>query len=150
MDNSTQWWVIAGVLVAVELATGTFYLLMLALGAVAGALAAHADRPVAQQLAIAAIVGSLCAGSWYARRRRQHKRRPAQSLGIQDDPDLSLDLGQTVTVTTWQTDGTTQVIYRGAPWAARLRHPLTGQTQPEPGTYRICAMQGNNLLLEKA
>src|SRR5687767_15845431 len=32
--SSTVWWVIAGGLVAVELATGTFYLLMLALGAV--------------------------------------------------------------------------------------------------------------------
>lgn len=150
MDDSTQWWVIAGVLVAVELATGTFYLLMLALGAVAGALAAHADRPVAQQLAIAAIVGSLCAGSWYAWRRRQHKRLPAKSLGIQDDPDLSLDLGQTVTVTAWQPDGTTQVIYRGAPWSARLRHPPVVPTPPEPGVYRIGAMQGNHLLLEKA
>lgn len=150
MDDSTQWWVIAGVLVAVELATGTFYLLMLAMGATAGALAAHADRPVAQQLAIAAIVGSLCAGSWYAKRRRQHMRLPVKSLGIQDDPDLSLDLGQTVTVTAWQADGTTQVIYRGAPWSARLRHPLNGQPQPEPGAYRICAMQGNHLLLEKA
>ena len=29
------WWIVAGVLVAVELATGTFYLLMLALGATA-------------------------------------------------------------------------------------------------------------------
>ena len=41
---STVWWVVAGVLVAVELATGTFYLLMLALGAAAAALAAHAGR----------------------------------------------------------------------------------------------------------
>ncbi|MFN5166768.1 MAG: NfeD family protein, partial [Pseudomonadota bacterium] len=40
MDLSapTLWWVLAGVLVAVELATGTFYLLMSALGA-AGAAA---------------------------------------------------------------------------------------------------------------
>ena len=34
---STGWWLAAGVLVAAELATGTFYLLMLALGAAAGA-----------------------------------------------------------------------------------------------------------------
>ena len=32
---STVWWLAAGVLVAAELATGTFYLLMLALGCVA-------------------------------------------------------------------------------------------------------------------
>ena len=39
---ATGWWLLAGVLVAVELLTGTFYLLALALGAAAAALAAHA------------------------------------------------------------------------------------------------------------
>ena len=39
---STLWWVLAGVLVIAELLTGTFYLLMLALGSVAAAGAAHA------------------------------------------------------------------------------------------------------------
>ena len=42
MAESTLWWIVTGVLVALELATGTFYLLMLSLGAVASALAAHA------------------------------------------------------------------------------------------------------------
>jgi membrane protein implicated in regulation of membrane protease activity len=32
---ATAWWIVAGVLVAAELATGTFYLLMLAAGAAA-------------------------------------------------------------------------------------------------------------------
>jgi membrane protein implicated in regulation of membrane protease activity len=36
---ATVWWVVTGVLVAVELATGSFYLLMLALGAAAAAIA---------------------------------------------------------------------------------------------------------------
>ena len=35
MNDTTMWWVLAGTLVALELATGTFYLLMLGLGAVA-------------------------------------------------------------------------------------------------------------------
>ena len=41
LSGATGWWIVAGVLVAAELATGTFYLLMLALGAAAAALAAH-------------------------------------------------------------------------------------------------------------
>ncbi len=41
LSASSVWWLIAGVLVAVELMTGSFYLLMLALGAAAGAVAAH-------------------------------------------------------------------------------------------------------------
>jgi membrane protein implicated in regulation of membrane protease activity len=35
LSGATGWWIGAGVLVAAELASGTFYLLMLALGAVA-------------------------------------------------------------------------------------------------------------------
>ena len=41
---ATGWWIAAGMLVAIELLTGTFYLLMLALGCVAAALAAQRDR----------------------------------------------------------------------------------------------------------
>ena len=39
MNDSTVWWLVTGVLVAAELMTGTFYLLMLATGAAAAALA---------------------------------------------------------------------------------------------------------------
>jgi membrane protein implicated in regulation of membrane protease activity len=41
ISATTVWWVLAGIAVAVELATGTFYLLMLALGLAAGAVASH-------------------------------------------------------------------------------------------------------------
>ena len=70
MDESTQWWLMAGVLVVAELATGTFYLLMIALGAVAGALAAHAGLGTEVQLSAAAVVAALTAGGWYAWKRR--------------------------------------------------------------------------------
>ncbi|MDO9198743.1 NfeD family protein, partial [Rhodoferax sp.] len=42
MAESTIWWVLAGAVVAIELATGTFYLLMLSVGLVAAAISAHA------------------------------------------------------------------------------------------------------------
>ena len=41
MEHSTLWWLMAGAAVVAELLTGTFYLLMLAIGLAAGALAAH-------------------------------------------------------------------------------------------------------------
>ena len=44
MAQSTIWWVLAGGFVAVELLSGTFYLLMLALGMAAAALAAQAPK----------------------------------------------------------------------------------------------------------
>ena len=41
LPASTFWWVAAGIAVAAELATGTFYLLMMALGLAAAAIGAH-------------------------------------------------------------------------------------------------------------
>ena len=148
MDESTQWWLIAGLLVVVELTTGTFYLLMIALGAVAGALTAHAGFQAEVQLIVAASVAALTAGTWNIRKRRQLKRLGAHPLGSQSAPDLELDLGQVVQVIAWESNGTTQVSYRGAPWRAQLKQPHPSSF-PEPGAYRICALQGNLLLLEK-
>ena len=50
MAESTIWWLLAGSAVAVELVTGTFYLLMLAFGLAAAALAAHAGAPLVVQI----------------------------------------------------------------------------------------------------
>src|SRR5919205_1284319 len=46
-DYSTAWWVATGLLIVLELTSGTFYLLMLAIGTVMGALTAHAGLPCA-------------------------------------------------------------------------------------------------------
>ena len=56
-NTPTLWWLATGALVAAELATGTFYLLMLALGAACGALAAHLGFASTAQVAAAALVG---------------------------------------------------------------------------------------------
>lgn len=56
---ATWWWIVAGALVAAELATGTFYLLMLALGAAAAALGAHAGLSGSLQIVTAALVAAL-------------------------------------------------------------------------------------------
>ena len=57
LSVATFWWVLAGVAVAAELATGTFYLLMIALGLVGAALAAHLGLSVTLQVVTAAVVG---------------------------------------------------------------------------------------------
>mgnify|MGYP000101889822 CR=1 FL=1 len=138
MNNATMWWVLTGVLVALELVTGTFYLLMLGLGAVAAALVAMGGHGLSTQLVAAAIVGGLGAvllGQW----------RKRQTTTPQEAHDQHLDLGATVQVEIWDEQGTTQVKHRGAMWTAV---PAPGQTA-EPGTYRIQAMTGNRLVLEK-
>ena len=63
MEASTIWWLAAGAVVVAELLTGTFYLLMVAVGLSASALAAHLGLPIAAQLVAAALVGGGAAAS---------------------------------------------------------------------------------------
>jgi len=139
LSNPTLWWLLAGVLVAVELATGTFYLLMLAGGAAAGALAAHAGLSATVQVALAALVAAGATASWHVKRARSPVSAPAQS-----NRDVNLDIGQSLEVTAWQPDGTARVAYRGAQWS--VRHG--GEGPPQIGRQRIVAVQGSELVVQ--
>jgi membrane protein implicated in regulation of membrane protease activity len=141
MAEATSWWIVAGVLVAAELASGTFYLLMLALGAVAAALAAHAGVSFNGQLLAAAAVGGGAVAVWHFLRGRRAAAAPAS-----ENRDVNLDIGETVHVPAWNADGTAQVQYRGASWAVRY----AGNDAPVPGTHVIHAIDGNRLLLQRA
>ena len=68
MTESTVWWLLAGSAVAVELLTGTFYLLMLAIGLAAAAVAAQAGASVTVQFVIAAGVGGTAVVAWHTLR----------------------------------------------------------------------------------
>jgi membrane protein implicated in regulation of membrane protease activity len=139
LSEATLWWVVAGVLVAVELATGTFYLLMLALGAAAGALAAHAGLGFNGQIVIGALVGGGATALWHWKRRQTHSD-PAPP---ETNRDVQLDIGQRVHVADWAEDGTARVDYRGASWQVRY----AGAGQPVPGLFVIVAVDGNVLRL---
>jgi membrane protein implicated in regulation of membrane protease activity len=136
MDTPTLWLIVAGVLVIAELLTGTFYLLMLSLGATAAALTAYADGTLTWQLVTAALVGGGSAVLW-------HLKKPLSNDA--QDGNAHLDIGETVTVDAWDEQGHAQVKHRGAQWAAVC---AVGRT-PETGVHRICEMQGNRLVLEK-
>ena len=136
MDNPTLWLIVAGVLVMAELLTGTFYLLMLSLGATAAALTAYADGTLTWQIVSAAIVGGGAAVLW-------HLKKPLSNDA--QDSNVHLDIGETVTVDAWDEQGHAQVKHRGAQWTAVCAANAT----PEPGLHRISEMQGNRLVLEK-
>lgn len=138
MSEATMWWVLAGALVAFELTSGSFYLLMLGVGAAAAALAAMAGLGTITQLVAAALVGGAGALGLAQWRKRQPTTR-------QESKDQHLDLGAKVEVIAWDALGTAQVRHRGASWTAIL---APGQTAT-PGVYRIQAMAGNRLVLEK-
>src|ERR1700754_212935 len=112
ISSPTAWWIASGVLVAVELATGTFYLLMLALGCAAGAATAHLGFDATAQVLCAAVVGGGAVAIW-------HRTRRPRTLPAALNPDVNLDIGQQVQVEAWSPDGSTNVRYRGAAWQAR-------------------------------
>ena len=141
MANSTLWWLAAGGLVALELITGTFYLLMISLGLIAGALAAHAGLPLPGQWVFAAVVGGGSVLAWRAFKRAQAPGAPAQA-----NPDVNMDVGELVEVDHWEENGTCGVKYRGAHWDAALQE---GQAAV-PGTYVIAQVVGSRLILKKA
>ncbi|WP_370681931.1 NfeD family protein [Comamonas sp. GB3 AK4-5] len=141
MEVSTWWWIFTGLAVVAELLTGTIYLLMIGLGLAAGAVAAHLGLSLPVQIATAAVVGVLCVMVARRIRRARSKGLPALS-----DPAVNLDIGETITVAQWEADGTSRVPYRGAQWTAVLRPGA----MPAPGQYRVVALQGNRLVVDKA
>ena len=140
MADSTLWWLLTGAAVAVELLTGTFYLLMLAIGLGAAALAAHAGASLAVQLALAALVGGGAVVGWHVMRLRRPGELPAAL-----NRDVNLDIGETVQVDRWNADGTALVKYRGAQWS--VAH-APGKI-PVPGVHRIREVVGSRLVVEQ-
>jgi membrane protein implicated in regulation of membrane protease activity len=140
MAESSIWWLLAGAAVAVELMTGTFYLLMLAVGFCAAALAAHLGFSVVVQLVTASAVGGGAVTAWYLLRGKKMQGAPAQS-----NQDVNMDIGQTVHVHSWHADGTANIKYRGAAWTVVLLDGSSGGA----GTYRIAQVIGSRLMLEK-
>ncbi|MGD9831744.1 MAG: NfeD family protein [Piscinibacter sp.] len=138
LSAATLWWVAAGIAVAAELATGTFYLLMIALGLGAGAVAAHAGLSATWQVTAAALVGAAATALWHWK-RASHPRSAPPEL----NRDVNLDIGERVQVEAWGSDGTARVNYRGTQWTARLA-PGAARVA---GEHRVAAVEGNWLVL---
>jgi membrane protein implicated in regulation of membrane protease activity len=140
MAESTVWWLLTGTAVAVELATGTFYLLMLAIGLAAGALAAHMGATATVQIVIAASIGGGAVALWRLKRGRE-PAGPAASA----NRDVNLDIGEIVHVDAWNPDGTATIKYRGAKWTVVPE----GGAVPSTGAHRVREVVGSRLVVEK-
>ena len=132
-------WLIAGfVLVIAELVTGTFYLLVIGIGAFAAAVAAWTGVHSIVQAVVAGVValaGVWAVHHWHARNR---SGKPGDNL---------LDRGQPVVLEGWANEsaGIARVRYRGTSWDARV---APGE-RPVPGTtLYISGQQGNELVVE--
>jgi membrane protein implicated in regulation of membrane protease activity len=133
MQAYVWWWILAAVLVAVELGSGTFYLLVYGIAAAAAGVAAWLGASFLAQLLAAgavALLGKLVLNRW--KRDTGDPERNVQAM----------DIGQAVQLESWQ-DGRGQVRYRGALWDAEAESATVDSARP----LVIRAVRGNVLVL---
>ncbi len=142
MADWITWLMLAGIVVILEMLSGTFYLLMIGIGLMAGSLAAVVGMSNAQQVIMAAIVGIIAT---FALRRSKFGK--LNKIDAARDPNVNLDIGQTLTIQDWQGDGnnpgTARVMYRGAMWDVELAQGETAR----PGAFVIREIQGSRLIV---
>lgn len=127
------WFLIALGLLALEMTTGTFYMLVLAIAFGIGGLAGLLGAALPLQIVFSAITA--IAGTLYLRHAR--RTRPA------DHANQSLEINEPVHAVTWRADGSGRAQYRGSEWDAEAESP----DMPREGPLYIKAMRGSTLIL---
>jgi len=140
MTELTGWLVLAGLLVVFELFTGTFYVLMIAIGMAFGAIAAALGFGLPVQILVAAVVGVLATGVLH----RSRFGRPLR-MDASRDPNVNIDIGQTIQVDQWQ-EGRARAMYRGAQWDV----DLAPGSSAAGGEYKIVEIRGSRLVVANA
>jgi membrane protein implicated in regulation of membrane protease activity len=130
-------WTIAGfALVIIELMTGTFYLLVLGLGAFAGAIVAWLGGALLAQVVVAGIVA--LAGTGWVYRWHQTNRKAQGAFSN------SLDVGQMANFEEWvnKPSGLARVKYRGSTWDALV---VSGEPSAIHHALYIVGQEGQTL-----
>lgn len=133
MADYIIWFLLGLAMLAAEMATGTFYILVLGIALGAGGIAALLGLALPLQITLSAVVGIV--GTIILRRSKITRPESAQ--------EQNLDIGQAVRVMHMREDGTLRVAYRGAEWDAELASADTPRDQP----LFIQAMRGSTLVL---
>lgn len=133
MEIYIYWFLLALILLGLEMVTGTFYLLVVAIALAVGGLTALLSAGIAWQLVLSALTG--IAGTIILRRWKSTQTGAAADAG--------LDIGLPVKVIKWNDNGSARVFYRGAEWDAELESADT----PHEGTLYIAAVRGSGLVL---
>ena len=133
MDISLAWLIAGVALIVAELVTGTFYLLVLGIAALAGAGVAYLGGSLLAQ-AIVAVAGVV----WVHRYRQTLSPKRMQGL----------DFGQPAAFDSWVNKGAghARVKYRDALWDAQV----AGDASGEPGEILyITSVDGSTLKVSK-
>lgn len=138
MNPAWVWFGLMALALIGEVMTGTFYLLMVAVGFAIAGIAAWLGVELAWQLVLCAV--SVIAAMLLLKRLNVLKKRGAPPS---TNANLNIDIGQTVRVDAWNEDRTARVWYRGAHWQAEL----AAGAEPAAGLHVITEMRGNRLVL---
>lgn len=133
MAPYVYWFLLALGLIMLEMATGTFYMLVVGLALAVGGFAAYFGLSFPTQLTLSGLAG--VAGTLILRRIRRDK--------VNAEPNQSLDIGQAVQSVTWTQNGGARALYRGAEWAAEAESSDT----PREGVFYIKTLRGSTLIL---
>ena len=135
MPSYAYWFLLALGLLAMEMLTGTFYMLILSVAVGTGGLAALLGWDMSVQITCSVITGMI--GVMVVRKMK--------GAGTAKSEDQNLDVGQTVRLITWNNDGTARVHFRGAEWDAELEDFKLGMVQP--AVLYIKTVHGSSLVL---
>ena len=137
MEEDLLWVILGLALVLVELLTGTFYLLMLAIAAFGAGFAAWLGQPIGVQAVVAAAIsGAGCYGVHVYR---------AKNATQQMTP---MDAGQPASFENWVDQGArlARVRYRGASWDAMVEQDAETSVVLEDGAQLyVISANGNTL-----
>ncbi len=138
------WFGLAVVALIAELLSGTFYMMLVALGLAASGVVAYFGFGLAAQIATCSIIG--VAGLVILKKTGVLLKKG--HLKATSDINVNLDIGQHVEVKSWTNNRTSSVFYRGAQWQVKL-DPSISET-PLPGQYVIVDIQSVTLILKPA
>lgn len=129
------WWIVAAVLIVLEMFTGTFYMLVLGVVAALVGIAAWLGATLLVQLVIGIVL--LALGLWLVQR---YKAKTDTHGAIQNN---DLEAGNWVDVLEWGDAGHATVRYRETKWQAVLDDVNDAQLD------RMCIqrIQGNTLVI---
>jgi len=133
------WMGIAALALVGELLSGTFYLLIVAVGMVTAGIIAGFNLELGWQL-LGCVAG--IGACTFILRKFGILRKDKQP--VQSNANVNLDIGQHVQVTQWNELRQTTVTYRGAVWQAQLQAGFPPQT----GLHAIAEIRGSMLILQ--
>ena len=138
MQAAWIWFGLTALALIGEVSTGTFYLLVVAVGFAAAGLIALTDLGIAVQIVVCIV--AIAIAMVILRKTGVLKKRGSNPS---TNASINMDIGQTVNIEAWTAQRTARVWYRGTHWEAEL---IPG-VEAVQGQHIITETRGNTLVV---